>query len=144
MTAEQNKTLARRFFDEMCNGRKLNVADELFTAQHVYHDPSAPTSPGSQGMKDVISAYHKAYQDAHWRVDEMLAVDADRVVVRWTGSGTHTGDLMGIAPTRKKVAVAGLWMFRLSGGKIVESWNHWDCLGMLQQLGVVPLMTPSK
>ena len=66
----------------------------------------------------------------------MFAAGDDVVVTRWTGSGTHSGELMGIAPTRKKVKVPGVWIHRFSGGKIVESWNAWDTLGMLTQLGV--------
>jgi steroid delta-isomerase-like uncharacterized protein len=130
--------LSRRFFDEVCNGRQLNVADELFSADHAYHDPGSPwVQTGPRGMKELIGAYHNAVKDARWDVQAMLK-DGDTVVTRWTGSGTHTGDLLGIAPTGKRVNVDGIWMHRIAGGKIVESWNCWDMLGMLQQLGVVP------
>ena len=142
--SEKNKALVKRFFDELCNGRKLEVADQIFSANHSYHDPQIPTGPGPQGMKQVISTYQKAYGDAHWDVNEMIAAGEDVVVTRWTGSGTHSAELMGIAPTRKKVKVSGIWIHRISAGKIVESWNNWDTLGMLQQLGVVPAMTQSK
>jgi steroid delta-isomerase-like uncharacterized protein len=144
MSAETNLALVRRFFDEMCNARKLNVADEIYAANHAYHDPSVPTSPGPQGMKDVIGTYQTAYADAHWAIDDLFAADGDRVIARWTGSGTQSGELMGIAPTRRAVKVAGVWVFRIAGGRIAESWNHWDCLGMLQQLGVVPSMNAAK
>jgi predicted ester cyclase len=71
----------------------------------------------------------------------MLVDGADSVVTRWTGRGTHTGDLHGgISATGKKAVVQGIWINRLSNGKIVESWNAWDALGMLQQLGIVPTM----
>ena len=56
----------------------------------------------------------------------------------WTGTGTHQGDLLGMAPTQKPAKVMGIWIHHLAGGKIVESWNVWDTLGMLQQLGVIP------
>ena len=56
----------------------------------------------------------------------------------WTGTGTHQGDLLGMAPTQKPATVIGIWIHRLAGGTIVESWNVWDTLGMLQQLGVIP------
>ena len=131
MSSEQNKVLVRRFFDEVCNGRKLAVADEIYSSGHVYHDPSAPTGPGPKGIKDVIGAYHGAYADAHWTVHEVIPAE-NHIVVLWTGNGTQTGELMGISPTRKKVSVTGTWLFKISGGKIVESWNHWDSLGMLQ------------
>ena len=144
MSNEANKNLVRRFFDEMCNGRKLDLADELFAANHVYRDPQTPADTGPRGMKQVISTYQTAFGDAHWAVNSMISADDDLVVTRWTGSGTQSGELMGIAPTKKKVSVDGIWIHRIAGGKIAESWNYWDTLGMLQQLGVVPTMAQSK
>ncbi len=130
--------LSSRFFDEVCNKRQLGVADELFAADHVYHDPASPwVGKGPAGMKDLIGVYHRAVGDARWDIQAVVN-GGDTVVTRWTGRGTHTGDLMGIAPTGKKVSVDGIWMHRVAGGKIIESWNCWDMLGMLQQLGVVP------
>ncbi len=137
-SAGQGIALARRFIDEVCNGRKLAAADELFTPGHSYNDPASPgTAKGPAGIRDVVGTYHRGVKDARWDVHEMLET-GDTVVMRWTGSGTHTGDLLGIAPTGRKVRVDGIWMFRVAGGKIVESWNCWDTLGMLQQLDVVP------
>jgi len=145
MSAEQNVALARRHFDEVCNARKLNIADDIYSSNHVYHDPSAPAGLGPQGVKDVIGTYHRAMSDAHWDVREVISGDGDRVIVRWAGSGTQNGELLGMPPTGKRVTnVTGTWIFRISGGKIVESWNNWDCLGMLQQLGVVPSMAETK
>lgn len=130
--------LARRFIDEVCNGRKLDAADALFSADHAYRDPaSAWVGTGPAGIKDLIGAYHRGVRDARWDI-HTAAVSGDTVVMRWTGSGTHTGELLGIAPTGRKVRVDGIWMLRVAGGRIVESWNCWDTLGMLQQLGVVP------
>lgn len=141
MSLEENKKIAKRFFDEVCNARKLNVADELFSADHTYSDPSIPgIPPGPAGQKLLISTYQTGLPDAHWQVDEMIA-EGDKVVTRWTGSGTHKGVLQGnppIPPTGKKVKVTGVWIHRISGGKIVETRNVWDMLGMLQQLGVIP------
>jgi steroid delta-isomerase-like uncharacterized protein len=137
MSAEENKALTLRFFNEVCNGRKLDVADELFAAGHTYHDPFIPNvAPGPEGMKQVISTYHVAFSDAHWAVEEQIATE-DTVVTRWTGSGTHNGDLNGIAPTGKHGAAQGIWIHRIAGGKIVESWNIWDNLGLLRQIGVI-------
>jgi predicted SnoaL-like aldol condensation-catalyzing enzyme len=136
--SESNKALVTRFFEEVCNGRKLDVADQIFSSSHAYHDPQIPTGPGPLGMKQVISTYQKAYADARWTVEETFLAGENLVVTRWIGSGTQTGELNGIAPTQKKVKVSGIWIHEISGGKIVESWNNWDTLGMLQQLGVVP------
>ena len=138
MTTEENEAIVRRFFDEVCNGRQLDVADELFAPDHASHDPQIPgVQPGPEGMKQVIATYQQAFPDAHWEVVEMFST-GDRVVTRWIGSGTHGAELMGIAPTGMKVRVAGHWIHHIEDGRIVESWNVWDVLGMLQQLDVVP------
>jgi steroid delta-isomerase-like uncharacterized protein len=140
MSAEENKAIVSRFFDECCNKRNLGVADEIFAPDHIYHDPSNPSiGPGSEGMKQLLSMYHGAFPDVHWDVNEMFASeDGTRVVTRWTGIGTQTAVLPGIPATGKKATIPGIWVHRVADGKIVESWNIWDTLGMLQQLGVVP------
>jgi steroid delta-isomerase-like uncharacterized protein len=141
MSAQENKTIVKRFFDEVCNARKLEVANELFSASHTYTDPSIPGIPaGPEGQKQLVSTYQTAFEGAHWQVEDMIA-EGDKVVTRWTGSGTHKATLQGnppIPPTGRHAAVMGVWIHRIAGGKIVESWNVWDTLGLLQQLGVVP------
>jgi steroid delta-isomerase-like uncharacterized protein len=133
-----NIRLVRRFFDEVCNARRLDVAGELFASDHRYRDPGSPwVGTGPVGMRDVIGVYHRGVNDARWDVRQMLEA-GDTVITRWCGHGTHTGDLLGIAPTQKNVSVEGIWMHRIAGAKIVESWNCWDTLGMLQQLGALP------
>ncbi|SRR5579884_96722 len=140
MSIEDNKRLAHRYFDEFCNGRRLDIADELFSRDHQFHDPSIPgASPGPEGMKQTIAVYHQGFPDAHWQIHEMIATE-DTVVTRWTGSGIQTNELAGnppIPPTGKKASVEGIMMNRIAGGKIVETWEVWDTLGMLRQLGVI-------
>jgi predicted ester cyclase len=87
-------------------------------------------------MKQLVSTYQRAFTDAHWEIEEMLDAGA-QVVTRWQGSGTHQAELMSIGPTGRQVQIAGIWIHQIAGEKIVESWNVWDTLGMLQQLGVV-------
>ena len=138
MSTEANKAISRRFFEEMVNAQQLDVADEIFAADHTYHDPSSPMiGPGPEGMKQLISMYIAAYPDLHHAIEDRIA-EGDTVVTRWIGTGNHQGDLLGIPPTGKSAKVMGIWIHRLAGGKIVESWNVWDTLTMLQQLGVVP------
>ena len=135
--SDQNKAIVTRFFAEVCNGRKLNVADEIFTSNHVHHDPANPQiGGGPDGMKQLVSIYQGAFPDAHWTVEQMVA-EGDTVVTRWTGRGTHKGDLQGFAPTGKSVIVAGVWIHRIANGKVVESWDVWDTYGMLKSLGAI-------
>jgi predicted ester cyclase len=93
-------------------------------------------------MRTLTGAYQTAFPDAHWRIDAMIT-SGDTVVTRWTGSGTNKGALLGIPPTGARVEVAGIWINRIAGGRIVESWNAWDTLGMFQQLGIVKLPAPA-
>jgi steroid delta-isomerase-like uncharacterized protein len=136
-----NLAVVRRFFDEVCNGRCLEIADELFAADHRYHDPSIPgVAEGPAGIRQSpgpVVPYQQAFSDAHWHVEDMLA-EGDIVVTRWYGTGTQDGDLLGIPAAGRQVLVPGLWVQRFAAGKIIESWQVWDTLGMLQQLGVIP------
>jgi len=139
--AEANKQIVRRFFAEVCNGRQLAVAKELFSTGHVFHDPSLPgVADGPEGIvadNGPVVAYQRAFSDAHWSVEDMIA-DGDTVVTRWLGTGTQDGELAGIPANGKSVHVAGIWIQRLDDGKIVESWDVWDTFGMLKQLGAIP------
>ena len=130
------EAVVRRFYEEMNNGRHNEIAPELFTADHVMHDPQVPGGVGPEAMAEVVATYQEGV-DGHWGIEEMFSAD-DRVVVRWTGSGTHVGEVNGIPPTGKKIRVDAITIHRMQGGKIAESWEVWDTLGFLQQLGVVP------
>ena len=140
MSAERNKALVRRFFDEVCNGKNLDVADLLFAADHSYHDPIIRAESGPEGIKRVVSPQPPAFMDVHWTVDDMVAAERDLVVTRWTGNGVHTGEVMGIPPTGRRVTVSGIWIHRIAAGKIAQSWNLWDGMGMVRQLGAEPVL----
>ena len=132
-----DEAVVRRFYEQMCNERKNDMAAELFTAGHQLHDPQiANAGKGPEGMAQTIAVYQENV-DGHWEIEEIFSTD-DRVVVRWTGSGTHVGEINGIPPTNKKVRVDAISIHRMADGKIAETWEVWDTLGFLQQLGVVP------
>jgi hypothetical protein len=132
----QEEALARRFFEEMCNGRRLDIAGEILTRDHRYHDPNSPPAVGPEEMAEVVALYQESVE-GHWEIRDVLS-SGDRVAVRWTGSGRHTGEVMGIAPTGARVEVEALTILRIEGGRIAENWTVWDTLGFLRQLGVVP------
>jgi len=131
-----DEAVVRRFYEQMCNERKSEIAPEVFAAGHKLHAPQVPAGDGPGAMADVISAYQQGV-DGHWQIEEIFST-GDRVVARWTGSGTHVGDMNGIAPTGNKVKVDAISIHRVQDGKIAETWQVWDTLGFLQQLGVVP------
>ena len=139
MTLEQNKAIVRRAFEEPWKGN-LDVIDELIATQYIGHDPANPEPlRGPAGVKEFISTYRAAFPDARITVEQQLA-EGDLVATRWTGRGTHEGELMGITATAKGVTVSGLTISRLEGGKIVEEFQNWDTFGMMQQLGAVPAL----
>ena len=136
MSTEQNKALIRRAYEEAFNQRNLAVLDELDAPDFVCHNAST-TMQGLEAFKQFLSLYLTAFPDARFTVEDMIA-EGDRVVARHTFRGTHTGNLMGIAPTGKQVTTTGVTITRFANGKGVELWGNSDDLGLLQQLGVVP------
>ena len=138
MSADTNKEIVRRLGVEPWEG-KLGVIDELVAPDYVGHDPAQPEMHGPEGIKEFITGYLAGFPDGRITIDGQLA-EGDMVATRWTGRGTHQGELMGIPPTGKQVTVSGITISRVKNGKVVEEWSNWDTLGMLQQLGVVPEM----
>ncbi len=138
MSAQENKALARRVIDEMFNKGNLDLADEVFAHDYVDHDPAMPEDiHGPEGFKEFVGMYRSAFPDLHVELEEQLA-EGDLVATRWTATGTHEGDLMGIAPTGNRVTLPGMEIVRFSGGKLAEGWEGYDSMLMMQQLGVIP------
>jgi steroid delta-isomerase-like uncharacterized protein len=131
-----SEEIVRRFYEQMCNGRENDLAGELFTADHQLHDPQIPAAVGPDGMAATVSVYQQGV-DGHWQIEDMFAA-GDKVAVRWTGSGKHVGEVNGIPPTGNPIRVDALSVHRIEGGKIAETWQIWDTLGFLRQVGVVP------
>lgn len=139
MNNEINKSILRRYFDEGWNKGRLEVLDEIVAANYVNHDPFVPgLPPGPEGLKPIFAGLRAAFADLHYTIEDMIS-DGDKVVTRWTMRGTHTGDLMGIPPTGKQVIIGGMQIERIADGKIVEHWRKSDELGLMQQLGVIPM-----
>ena len=135
---EANKALVRRQFEEGWNQGNLSVADEIFALDYVPHNPAIPVViPGPEGYKQFAAMYRTVFPDIHFNVDNQIA-EGDMVVTRFTITGTHQGELMGVPPTGKQVTVTGINIHRIADGKMVEGWSNTDILGMMQQLGVIP------
>jgi steroid delta-isomerase-like uncharacterized protein len=133
--SDQNKASARTFFD-VFNSGEVQRLDEIMAPGWVDHDTQNPfAEEGLEGTKKVIRMYREAFPDLRIMVEEQIA-EGDKVVTRWTATGTHQGDLMGVSATGKNSTVTGISIDRFENGKIVEGWNNWDTLGMLQQLGL--------
>ena len=134
--SEENKSVIRRLLQEVWNQGNVDTIDEIVATDYVDHTPAADI-PGREAFKQLVKGFHVAFPDIRFTLEDLIA-EGDKVVARWAASGTHRGDLMGIAPTGKQMMVTGVHMYRLADGKLVERWGNWDQLGMLQRLGVIP------
>jgi steroid delta-isomerase-like uncharacterized protein len=136
MANQQNEEIARRAF-EMFNSGDTSGAAEIIADGAVSHDPALPEEmSGPEGFAQAVQGYRTAFSDLTLTVEEMFS-DGDYVCSRWSSSGTHDGDLMGIPPTGKHASVTGIGIDKIQDGKIVESWTEWDNAGLMQQLGLV-------
>jgi steroid delta-isomerase-like uncharacterized protein len=141
MSTEENKAIARRVNDEVWSEGHLDVIDELFADDFVATIVGAPEQiRGPQGCREFVVMYRTAFPDLRITVDEQFA-EGETVVTRWTATGTNEGELMGIPATGKQATTAGININRISDGKLVEGWGLFDQLGLLQQLGAVPVPT---
>jgi steroid delta-isomerase-like uncharacterized protein len=131
MSVEENKALIRRGVEEGWNKQNVDIFDELAASDVVHHDWK---TRGLEAFKQHISAGMTAFPDLQLTIEDMIA-EGDKVVVRYTFRGTQQGETQGIPPTGKSVAVPGIFICRCAGGKIVEEWDMWDELVLLQQLG---------
>ena len=129
---EQNKTLFKRFVDEVFNKKNVAVIDELMDPNMVEHNLGT-----LQELKALITAFLGAFPDLHVTVDDLIA-EGDKIVGRVTLTGTQQGELMGIPATGKKVSFSEILIIRISNGKVVEHWEVTDTMSMMQQLGVIP------
>jgi steroid delta-isomerase-like uncharacterized protein len=136
--SEQNKTIVRRLVEELWNKGNLPVADELIAPTYTHHDAATPdVGRGPESEKKRVTLYRNAFSDLRLTVEDMIA-EGEIVMARWSCRGAHKGELNGIAPTGKQIAISGVTVCRVASGKIVEGWVNWDALGLMQQLGVVP------
>jgi steroid delta-isomerase-like uncharacterized protein len=137
---ESNKAIFQYMFDEVFGKGNLDVIDEVFAADFIMHDPVSPIEiKGPEGYKQLSSMYFIAFPDLQILSEDIIA-GGDKVASRWTLTGTHKGDFMGIPATGRQITTTGVSIFRFADGKIVETWASYDALGMIQQLtGPLPI-----
>ena len=140
MSAEENKAVVQRVYEQIFNQGNLDQIEELISPDIVDHE--APP-PGMEGLEDIevlrqfVKMSHDAFPDLQFTVEDMIA-EGDKVAARYTMRGTHQGEFMGMAPTGNRIEVTGTDIMRCEDGKIAEHWGNFDDLGMMQQLGVIP------
>ncbi len=138
MSAE-NEALAHRFHMDIFQEGRMEVADEILSTDFVNHFPGNPPEMrrGPEGVKRLAEAIRGAFPDAKITHHETIT-EGDKVTLRWSMTGTQDGEMFGVPPTGKSVNITGIDIFRIASGKIVEMWQNWDQMGMMQQLGVIP------
>lgn len=134
---DPKKTLYRRFVEDIINGGKYELIPEIFDPGYVDHSAPPGAPGGLGGVEAVFRMFRGGFPDVHFDIKSMLA-EGDKVATRVSGSGTHDGAFMGIAPTGKKATWGSHGIFRVADGKIVEHWGQPDILALLAQIGGIP------
>jgi steroid delta-isomerase-like uncharacterized protein len=139
--SEENKRLFRRCVEEGINKHNVDVLWEVYQ-DCVFVSPGTGEIKG-EALKNYMASYLAALAGLQCRVEDQVA-EGDKVATRWSVTATHKGEFMGVAPTGKPIKVTGMTVSRILDGKVVEEWEEYDALGMMQQLGAVPPLSKSE
>lgn len=137
MSIETNRNILSRFWGELFTQGDLTVADAVVGVDYLNHDPLPGEQPGRAGLVAFVQGVRAAFPDARYDVAFTVA-EGDKVVSRCRITGTHRGTFAGVPATGKVCCIDGIAIHRIDGGQIVEGWNSWDMLGLMQQLGASP------
>jgi steroid delta-isomerase-like uncharacterized protein len=138
MSVEANK-LAMRRFTEFINTADQNLGEELIAEDAQFWVPGRPESMrGLAGYMNVLGMMRSGFSDVQWSLEETIA-EGDKIAARFTMRGTHDGTFFGVPATGRKIEVRAMNFYRLAGGKFVEEYGQPDLLGLLQQIGAVPV-----
>jgi steroid delta-isomerase-like uncharacterized protein len=129
--------LVHRFYEEVINAGDIDKIDQLVAEDFVEHEQFPGISSDREGVKEFFRLLRGAFPDVHFTTEDVIA-DGELVAARFTMTGTHDGEFMGVPATSKQVTVSGIDIIRVRDGKCVEHWGQFDALGLLQQLGALP------
>ena len=138
---EANNAIAEKFFNAVWNRGDFSVLDTLISPEAIDHSTvggKPKTEKGSASFQAIVSMFRSGMPDIRLTIDDEIYT-GDRVVHRWTLVGTDTGGMMGMPPSGKQLTFTGTTIVRMQDGMIVERWANVDELGLLQQLGMVPV-----
>ena len=134
MSTEENKALAQHSWELL---RNLDILEEVYDTDLVWHEPDQDIQ-GMEEARQFVSMFLSAFPDLQATVEDAIA-EGDKVVTRWTLRGTHQGEIEEFGPpTGKQIEVKSITIHRIEDGKIVEEWERYDNLSIMQQLGLVP------
>lgn len=134
---QSNKEIVGRFIEEVLTQGNIDATGQYFWEDMVEQVPFPGQGPGLEGLKDLLRGLRVAFPDMHWTIDEQIAED-DKVLTRFTWTGTQRGPFLGVPATNRPVTVWGMVIDRLADGKIKDTRILMDTLGLMIQLGVVP------
>ena len=137
MSIEQTKAIARRWMDEVWQNASEAAIDELLADNFVFNYPSPGANSDREGYKQTVKWPRTSLADIQFTTEDMVAED-DKVAVQWKGAGTHRGEFFGVAPTGKRVTIAGISIIQIVDGKIIREVGYMDTLDVLQQIGAFP------
>jgi predicted ester cyclase len=138
MSLEENKAIIRRFI-ESYNNRKMDLLDDFLAPDYFDHTNQV----GPEGVKQLFNMGYKGFPDWHETIEDIIA-EGDKVWIRLTYTGTHTGEFLGLAPTGKKITSMAVAIYRLVNGKLVEGWFVTDGLDMFKQIGAIEYTEKGK
>ena len=132
MGAHESKVQVRRFIDEIFVKGNVDAVDKLVTSDFTPHSWGR-MPPGIEPLKDAIKRVHAGLSDVSMKIEDVIAED-DKVAVRLTARGRHTGEFMGLPPSGKDYTISETHIFHLRDGRISEHWRDADMLGLMRQL----------
>jgi predicted ester cyclase len=125
-----------RVWIEGLNRGDASVASDVFASDGVIHINGSPDPNLSvDGFKQMISGLLSAFPDLRLTIEDQI-VAGDKVATRWSAEGTNNGPFGPVAATGRRVRINGLILDRVADGKVVERWEQWDQMSMMQQLGL--------
>jgi len=135
--SEANKVVVRRYIEEMLNPGNFALADQFFSADSIFHGPNLPEVRGREARRRFFASLREAIPDYRLTVEELIA-EGDKVAMRWSDTGTHRGEWLGVPASGKRICGSGTTTFRLVDGKITDEFVQADVLGFLQHVGAAP------
>jgi steroid delta-isomerase-like uncharacterized protein len=137
MSTEENKAIVRHYLDEVWNKGNVSIIDEVMAPTYARYMNASGAYLDRERQKQRMSGMRQAFSELALTLEDITA-EGDKVTIRVTLQGTHTGNFMGVPATGKQVAIEAIDILRLVDSKVVEHWGVMDTFGLMQQLGVVP------
>lgn len=132
--SQAHRDHVRRIVTELFNTSDSHRAAEFYTETCLFHDPAYPPAQGADSLAAMLTSQRAAMPDLTYTIEDLFTDGADKAVLRWSASGTHGGEVMGVASTGRRVSVTGTSIFRFEAGRVAEVWQHWDLAGFHRQV----------